>query len=70
MRPVLFSWVSISPSVCISVTVTSAEAGQCVSLALKRVKRAEVRKGMVLVPKTDTPPRGADSLLPDAIMVI
>ncbi|KAL9711862.1 hypothetical protein Ac2012v2_004935 [Leucoagaricus gongylophorus] len=38
-------------------TVTSAEAGQCVSLALKRIKRAEVRKGMVLVPKTDTPPR-------------
>ncbi|KAF5354728.1 hypothetical protein D9756_005278 [Leucocoprinus leucothites] len=37
--------------------VASAEAGQCVSLALKRVKRAEVRKGMVLVPKTDTPPR-------------
>ena len=54
MRPVLLSWVSISPSVCISVTVASAEAGQCVSLALKRVKRAEVRKGMVLVPKTDT----------------
>jgi GTPase len=40
--------------------VTTAEAGQCVSLALKRVKRAEVRKGMVLVPKTDTPPRGRD----------
>ncbi|KAF9452399.1 P-loop containing nucleoside triphosphate hydrolase protein [Macrolepiota fuliginosa MF-IS2] len=38
-------------------TVATAEAGQCVSLALKRVKRAEVRKGMVLVPKTDTPPR-------------
>ncbi|KXN90600.1 GTP-binding protein 1 [Leucoagaricus sp. SymC.cos] len=37
--------------------VTTAEAGQCVSLALKRVKRTEVRKGMVLVPKTDTPPR-------------
>ncbi|EKM80959.1 hypothetical protein AGABI1DRAFT_71614 [Agaricus bisporus var. burnettii JB137-S8] len=37
--------------------VTTAEAGQCVSLALKRVKRAEVRKGMVIVPRTDTPPR-------------
>ncbi|KJA19920.1 hypothetical protein HYPSUDRAFT_43812 [Hypholoma sublateritium FD-334 SS-4] len=37
--------------------VTRAEAGQCVSLALKRIRRAEVRKGMVLVPKTDVPPR-------------
>jgi len=70
VRPLSLGWVSISPSFCISVTVTSAEAGQCVSLALKRVKRAEVRKGMVLVPKTDTPPRGTDLSLPDAIMVI
>lgn len=37
--------------------VSSAEAGQCVSLALKRVKRAVVRKGMVIVHKSDTPPR-------------
>ncbi|KAJ7170546.1 GTP-binding protein 1 [Mycena crocata] len=37
--------------------VTTAEAGQCVSLALKRVRRAAVRKGMVLVNKTDTPPK-------------
>ncbi|KAG6874469.1 hypothetical protein C0995_010379 [Termitomyces sp. Mi166 len=38
-------------------TVTTAEAGQCVSFALKRVLRASVRKGMVLVHKTETPPR-------------
>ncbi|KAG6900751.1 hypothetical protein C0993_002175 [Termitomyces sp. T159_Od127] len=38
-------------------TVTAAEAGQCVSFALKRVLRASVRKGMVLVHKTETPPR-------------
>ena len=38
--------------------VSRAEAGQCVSLALKRIRRAAVRKGMVLVTKTDTPPRG------------
>ncbi|KZP34701.1 P-loop containing nucleoside triphosphate hydrolase protein [Athelia psychrophila] len=38
-------------------TVTSAEAGQCVSFALKRTRRAAVRKGMVIVHKTDTPPR-------------
>ncbi|KAF8070140.1 GTP-binding protein 1 [Lyophyllum atratum] len=37
--------------------VTTAEAGQCVSFALKRVRRAAVRKGMVLVPKTEAPPR-------------
>ncbi|KAF9222557.1 GTP-binding protein 1 [Gyrodon lividus] len=37
--------------------VTTAEAGQCVALALKRVKRAAVRKGMVIVHKSETPPR-------------
>ncbi|EMD37913.1 hypothetical protein CERSUDRAFT_114562 [Gelatoporia subvermispora B] len=37
--------------------VNSAEAGQCVSLALKRVRRAAVRKGMVLVHKSEVPPR-------------
>ncbi|TFK44701.1 P-loop containing nucleoside triphosphate hydrolase protein [Crucibulum laeve] len=37
--------------------VTTAEAGQCVSFALKRVRRAAVRKGMVLVNKTETPPK-------------
>ncbi|KAK7472562.1 hypothetical protein VKT23_000677 [Stygiomarasmius scandens] len=37
--------------------VASAEAGQVVSCALKRVRRAAVRKGMVLVNKTESPPR-------------
>ncbi|TFY69165.1 hypothetical protein EVJ58_g588 [Rhodofomes roseus] len=37
--------------------VTSAEAGQCVSLALKRVRKSAIRKGMVLVHKSETPPR-------------
>ncbi|RPD59809.1 P-loop containing nucleoside triphosphate hydrolase protein [Lentinus tigrinus ALCF2SS1-6] len=37
--------------------VPSAEAGQCVSFALKRVRRTDVRKGMVLVHKTETPPK-------------
>ena len=37
-------------------TVTSAEAGQTVSLALKRTKRQMIRKGMVMVKKTDEPP--------------
>ncbi|KAJ7218061.1 P-loop containing nucleoside triphosphate hydrolase protein [Mycena pura] len=36
--------------------VVRAEAGQCVSLALKRVRRAAIRKGMVLVHKTEAPP--------------
>lgn len=59
--------------------MTSADAGQSVSLALKRVRKAQVRKGesafqsrgdsiyeadvvcpigMVIVHKTETPPRG------------
>ncbi|KAG5642223.1 hypothetical protein DXG03_003392 [Asterophora parasitica] len=37
--------------------VATAEAGQCVSFALKRVRRSAVRKGMVLVPKSETPPK-------------
>jgi len=37
--------------------VPSADAGQCVSFALKRVRRAAVRKGMVLITRTETPPR-------------
>lgn len=38
--------------------VHSAEAGQSVSFALKRIRRTQVRKGMVLMAKTDTPPKG------------
>ncbi|KAH9002118.1 GTP-binding protein 1 [Lactarius hatsudake] len=37
--------------------VTTAVAGQTVSLALKHVPRAAVRKGMVIVPRTESPPR-------------
>ncbi|KAH7888560.1 P-loop containing nucleoside triphosphate hydrolase protein [Phlebopus sp. FC_14] len=39
------------------VDVFTAEAGQCVALALKRVKRSTVRKGMVIVHKSETPPK-------------
>lgn len=42
------------------VDIASAEAGQCVALALRRVKRTAVRKGMVIVHKSDTPPKGRD----------
>jgi len=38
--------------------VTTAVAGQTVSLALKHVPRAAVRKGMVIVHRTEVPPRG------------
>ncbi|KAF9060643.1 GTP-binding protein 1 [Rhodocollybia butyracea] len=38
-------------------TVTSAEAGQCVSCALKRVRRNTVRKGMVMVAKSEALPK-------------
>ena len=48
-----------APTSCIiRAPVSTAEAGQCVSIALKRVRRDDVRKGMVLVHKTDVPPRG------------
>lgn len=48
-----------TPTSCmIRAPVSTAEAGQCVSIALKRVRRDDVRKGMVLVHKTDVPPRG------------
>lgn len=39
--------------------VKSAEAGQTVSLALKRVRRAGVRKGMVILQKSETPPQAS-----------
>jgi GTPase len=44
-------------------TVTSAEAGQCVSFALKRVRKQAVRKGMVIVNKSDDPPKGSGASL-------
>ncbi|EIW83148.1 GTP-binding protein 1 [Coniophora puteana RWD-64-598 SS2] len=37
--------------------VMTAQAGQCVALALKRVKRQAVRKGMIIVHKSETPPK-------------
>ncbi|KLO14595.1 GTP-binding protein 1 [Schizopora paradoxa] len=37
--------------------VGSADAGQCVSFALKRMRRNAVRKGMVIVAKTEVPPK-------------
>ncbi|KAI9442243.1 GTP-binding protein 1 [Lactarius indigo] len=40
-----------------TVDVMTAVAGQTVSLALKHVPRAAVRKGMVIVPRTEVPPR-------------
>ncbi|WWD16160.1 hypothetical protein CI109_100585 [Kwoniella shandongensis] len=38
-------------------SVNSGEAGQSVSFALKRIRRTQVRKGMVLMEKTDNPPK-------------
>jgi len=56
---IILSGVHIDSNHCFQrADVTRAEAGQCVSLALKRIRRAAVRKGMVLVTKTETPPLG------------
>lgn len=41
-----------------SAPVTTADAGQCVSFALKRMRRTAVRKGMIIAAKTEFPPRG------------
>ncbi|ORX33797.1 P-loop containing nucleoside triphosphate hydrolase protein [Kockovaella imperatae] len=38
-------------------SVNSAEAGQSVSFALKRIRRTQVRKGMVLTGRTETAPK-------------
>ena len=39
------------------VNVDSAVAGQSASFALKRIRRNQVRKGMVMLSKTDVPPK-------------
>ena len=39
------------------IPVPMCAAGQSASFALKRIRRKEVRKGMVVLPKMDTPPK-------------
>lgn len=39
------------------ISVPFASAGQSASFALKRIRRKEVRKGMVVLPKLDMPPK-------------
>lgn len=39
------------------IPVPLCSAGQSASFALKRIRRKEVRKGMVVLPKLDTPPK-------------
>ena len=39
------------------IPVPLCSAGQSASFALKRVRRKEVRKGMVVLPKLETPPK-------------
>ena len=39
------------------IPVPACQAGQSASFALKRIRRKDVRKGMVVVPKSDTPPK-------------
>ncbi|CAO1637671.1 unnamed protein product [Parajaminaea phylloscopi] len=41
------------------VNVDSAIAGQSVSFALKRVRRNQVRKGMVMIARSDNPPQAS-----------
>lgn len=39
------------------IPVLICSAGQSASFALKRIRRKEVRKGMVVLPKLETPPK-------------
>lgn len=39
------------------IPVPVCAAGQSASFALKRIRRKEVQKGMVVLPKLDTPPK-------------
>ena len=39
------------------IPVPVCQAGQSASFALKRIRRKELRKGMVVLPKHDTPPK-------------
>ena len=39
------------------IPVSMCAAGQSASFALKRIRRKEVRKGMVVLPKLDSPPK-------------
>jgi GTPase len=39
------------------IPVPICSAGQSASFALKKIRRKEVRKGMVVLPKTETPPK-------------
>ena len=39
------------------IPVPMCSAGQSASFAIRRIKRKEVRKGMVVLPKLDTPPK-------------
>lgn len=39
------------------IAVPVCSAGQSASFALKRIRRKEVRKGMVVLPKLDHPPK-------------
>jgi GTPase len=39
------------------IGVPAASAGQSASFALRRVRRKDVRKGMVVLPKSETPPK-------------
>jgi len=41
------------------VNVDSAVAGQSASFALKKIRRNQVRKGMVMMSKTDVPPKAS-----------
>lgn len=52
------------------IQVPVCSAGQSASFALKRVRRKEVRKGMVVLPKLDIPPKVYREFIAEGIIQI
>lgn len=52
------------------VNVLNAEAGQSVSFGLKKIKRAGVRKGMVILEKTDPPTAKAVTKFEGQVLIL
>jgi selenocysteine-specific translation elongation factor len=49
------------------VNVPFVSAGQSASFALKKVRRNEIRKGMVMLAKTETPPRAVREFIAEGM---
>ncbi|RPA95243.1 P-loop containing nucleoside triphosphate hydrolase protein [Choiromyces venosus 120613-1] len=51
------------------IAVPVCSAGQSASFALKKVRRREVRKGMVVLPRTDNPPKAHQRFVAEVLIL-